>query len=246
MIGATMACDVAQALQDCLAGLDWPVVERSFHAQHEMVYLDKVLPTSLVDALVAEAAALKPWVARSVALWHRQGGSVSFYHLKRHAPLMLELYRSERMLDLVSRLAGKRLFRCHEQDPHSCALFLYTKKGDRVDMHYDGCFYPEGRIYTVLMPLVNRSRSPLVCDLYTKLQGRAVERVELDTAPGSLVIFKGGNVWHGVPPIGAGEERIVFSLEFLTDPSMSRARRLVANTDHAMKYFGFKSILQHR
>ena len=216
-----------------------------FQENHEFVFLPRALPPELIDALAAESRALAPWVARSMALWHRQGGSVSFHHVKEHAPLLLAMYRSEPFRAFVGRLAGKELLRCHPQDPHSCALFLYTKKGDRVDMHYDGCFYPEGRIYTVLLALVNRGSSRLVCDLHTQQRDRSVRRLELRTEPGTLVIFKGGNLWHGVPAIEEGDERTVFSLEYLTDPRMSRGMRLVANTDHAMKYFGLKSILQH-
>ena len=53
--------------------------------------------------------------------------------------------------------------------------------------------------------------------------------MELATAPGDLVIFNGDKLWHAVTPLGDQEERIVLTLEYVTNPDMGAFKRLYSN-----------------
>jgi hypothetical protein len=155
---------------------------------------------------------------------------------------MLAFYRSPAFMELVSSLVGRPMFHCPEDDPHACALFLYDKPGDRVGFHYDSCHYKKGMVYTVLVGLVSRSQSRLCCQLYKERKDREIVELKLETRPGSLVIFNGCSVYHGTTPLGPGEERVVFSMEFLLNQYMHPVRRLIANIDHAIRYFGASGV----
>ena len=61
-----------------------------------------------------------------VALLVREG-SVIFYALRNQAPAILSLYRSQAWLIFLSRLVDAPLMLCPEDDPHSCALYYYTR-----------------------------------------------------------------------------------------------------------------------
>jgi len=65
-------------------------------------------------------------VSCAVVLLVREG-SVSFYARLSQAPAILSLYRSPALLTFLSRLVDAPLMLCPEDDPHSCALYYYTR-----------------------------------------------------------------------------------------------------------------------
>ena len=133
---------------------------------------------------------------------------------------------------------GAPLLVCPEDDPHACALYYYTEPGDHIGYHYDTSYY-KGARYTVLLGLVDRSPScQLVCQLYKDDPARETREIRLSTEPGTLVVFNGDKLWHAVTPLAAGEERIVLTLEYVTDPNMGRFQRLFSNLKDAFAYFG--------
>ena len=83
----------------------------------------------------------------------------------------------------------------------------------------------------------------MIVDLHTK-DGKPVERRVLQTLPGTLVVFCGSKVWHGVTPLGAGERRIMLSMSYASNPSMPPWRRLYENVKDAVLYFGPTALLQ--
>ena len=66
------------------------------------------------------------------------------------------------------------------------------------------------------------------------------------TERGSMVIFNGDKVYHGVSPSREGERRVVFTMEYVTSREMGRAQRLFSNLKDAFAYFGIKSLFQSR
>lgn len=107
-----------------------------------------------------------------------------------------------------------------------------------MGFHYDTSYY-NGARYTVLMGLIQRSeRCRLVCHLYRDDPARETREIQLAYGPGSLVIFNGDKLWHAVTPLAAGEERVVLTMEYVTDTRMGPVKRLVSNMKDAIAYFG--------
>ena len=235
---------IEQTLSRALGGLDHAALRADYATYNELVWRERMLPPDLVAQLTREAVELKPSARRRHIPGYKKSGSVSYHQLAEAAPTIMSLYRDPSFIALFASLAGSPLVPCPDEDPHACALYYYTEPGDRIGFHYDSSHY-EGERYTVLVGLVNRSRSELVCHPYRKMSCAQLE-LRISTAPGTVVFFNGGNIWHSVSPVGEGEERIVLTLEYVTDPTMSAARRLLSNVKDAVTYFGFKEVWSRR
>jgi hypothetical protein len=218
-------------------------VREQYWAQDEFVYLERWLPASLVDRMLAEVERVRPAINRNYIPRHKKGGSVSFYTLLEQAPTIVELYRSPAFIAFLTGLTGQRLQACPPSDPHSCALYFYTEPGDHIGFHFDTSYY-RGARYTVLLGLIERSSSRLVCQLYKKDPSRTPVELQLATHPGTLILFNGDRLWHAVTPLGEAEERVSLTLEYVTDPSMHPVKRLVSNLKDAFAYFGFRAVFR--
>ena len=111
--------------------------------------------------------------------------------------------------------------------------------------HYDTSYY-KGARYTVLFGLVQESSSRLLCRLHTRQKGREAKDLSVLTTPGSMVIFNGDKVYHGVSPSREGDRRVVLTMEYVTSQEMGRAKRIFSNLKDAFAYFGVKSLWQAR
>lgn len=234
---------VADTVARALEGVDLDAVRRQYWEQNEFVYLERWLPASLVDRMLAEVDRVRPAINRNYIPRHKKGGSVSFYTLTEQAPTIVALYRAPAFIEFLAALTGRRLQVCPPRDPHSCALYFYTEPGDHIGFHFDTSYY-RGARYTVLLGLVERSSSQLVCQLFKNDPQRAPVELQLTTHPGTLILFNGDKLWHSVTPLGEGEERVSLTLEYVTDPSMHRAKRLFSNLKDAFAYFGFRAVFR--
>ncbi|HEX7127934.1 MAG TPA: 2OG-Fe(II) oxygenase, partial [Thermodesulfobacteriota bacterium] len=172
---------------------------------------------------------------------HKKGGSVSAYTLAREAPAIVALYHAPALVGFLSAVSGQPLRPCPESDPHACALYFYTEPGDHIGFHYDTSYY-RGARFTVLVGLIERSSSRLVCQPFKGDPTREPRELRLATEPGTLVFFNGDRLWHAVTPLGEGEERVSLTLEYVTDPTMSPVKRFVSNMKDAIAYFGFRTV----
>jgi hypothetical protein len=236
------AAAVTDGVARALARLDRKAVRGAYLRQNEFVHLPGCLPAPLIDALVAESQAVRPAIHRAYIPRHKKGGSVSAYTLVERAPAIQALYRAPALVEFLAAVTGRSLFACPPRDPHACALYFYTEPGDHIGFHYDTSYY-RGERFTVLVGLVERSSSRLVCQLYRDIPGRETVEVRLATDPGAVVIFNGDKLWHAITPLGEGEERVSLTLEYVTDPSMSPLRRVVSNLKDAIGYFGLRTVL---
>ena len=234
---------VTETVAQALASVDVEAVRRRYWEQNEFIHLDRWLPLPLVERLVAEVDRVRPAVNRNYIPRHKKGGSVSFYTLVEQAPTIVALYRSPAFMDFLAGLTGRRLQPCPPSDPHSCALYFYTEPGDHIGFHFDTSYY-RGARYTVLLGLIERSSSRLVCQLYKNDPQRAPVELQLATDPGTLILFNGDKLWHAVTPLGQGEERVSLTLEYVTDPSMHPVKRLFSNLKDAFAYFGFRAVFR--
>ena len=95
------------------------------------------------------------------------------------------------------------------------------------------------------MGLVQRSaHCRLICQLYKGDSTRAMQELQLAIPPGAMVIFNGNKLWHAIIPLEAGAERIVLTMEYVTNPAMSPFHRFVSNMKDAIAYFGFSAVLR--
>ncbi|MGH7274353.1 MAG: HalD/BesD family halogenase [Nitrospiria bacterium] len=240
-VGSKISEEVQQAIQ----AIDFNQVYKTYWDQNECIFLEQLLPQDVVERiLLPEVEQLRSDVHRNYIPGHKKGGSISFYTLIEKAPTFITLYRSPAFIDFMSRLVNARVMPCPENDPHACALYFYTEPGDHMGFHYDRSYY-KGARYTVLMGLVQRSEHcRLVCQLYKDDPKRQIREIQLETTPGSMVIFNGNRLWHAITPLGEGEERIVLTMEYVTNPEMGPLKRFISNTKDAIAYFGFSALLR--
>src|SRR5262249_34658948 len=118
----------------------------------------------------------------------------------------------------------------------------YTEPGDHIGFHFDTSYY-KGSRYTVLVGLIERSSSRLVCQLFKDdPSGRPIVERRLATHPGTLVAFNGDKLWHAITPLGESEERVTPPLESGTAPSMTPSNRLFPNHKASFASWGHKPV----
>jgi hypothetical protein len=230
-----------QQIASAVAALDMDAVRATWERQNQFIALERWLPPSLIASMLAEVERVRPAVHRNYIPRHKKGGSVSAFTLAEQAPAITSLYRSPSFLDFLRRLTRQPLGICPPRDPHACALYFYTEPGDHIGFHFDTSYY-RGARYTVLVGLIERSSSRLVCDPYKKIAGHAPMELRLATEPGTVVIFDGDRLWHAITPLGEGEERVSLSLEYVTDQGMHPLKRVFSDLKDAVAYFGFRSV----
>jgi hypothetical protein len=238
---------VSESVDQAVAALDFDRLQEEYWRQNEFLFLPGFLPRDLVESsLVPQAQRLRSDLNRNYIPGHKKGGSVSYYSVIEKGPLFLELYRSASFRSFLNRLTKAELSLCPDSDPHSCALYYYTEPGDHIGFHYDTSYY-NGARYTILLGLLDQSRQcRLVCDLYKDVPGKQPIHLELATAPGDMVIFNGDKLWHAVTPLGEQEERIVLTMEYVTDPDMGTFKRLYSNLKDSFAYFGLRTVFRRR
>ena len=233
---------VTQELEHAIARNPNEIVSKTYWEQGEFFSIEKFFPQEVIDQFMAEVEIVRPKLNRNYLPTHKKGGSVSHYLLRESAPSILAFYRSSAFIEWLSKIAGAPLLLCPDEDPHACALYFYTEAGDHIGWHYDTSYY-KGARYTVLLGLVDRSTSRLECRLHTKEPNREVKELSLTTDPGLLIFFNGDKLHHAVTPSAEGEERIVLTLEYVTDPTMSLGNRWYSNLKDAFAYFGLPALI---
>src|SRR6185503_6319698 len=237
----SMVRSLGEAVDDAVKQLDFDRLSREYWDQNEFLVIPQFLARSVVEEhLVPQAQGVKSQLNRNFIPGHKKGGSVSYYTVIEKAPRFLDLYRSSAFIEFLSRLVQAKLSLCPENDPHSCALYYYTEPGDHIGFHYDTSYY-KGARYTVLVGLVERSSSRLVCQLHRNDPARPMQELAVSTEPGTLVLFNGDKLWHAITPLGEREERVSLTLEYVTDPAMTPLKRLFSNLKDAFAYFGVRN-----
>ncbi len=235
----------AAEIDAALDRLDLAALAREYWAQDEFLEIPRFLPPVAVGALLDDVRRLEPGLNRTYIPRHKKGGSVSHYAIADEGPALLAFYHSERFRRFLSGLVRADLKLSPEDDPHACALYFYTEAGDHMGLHYDTSYY-RGARYTVLVGLVQDSSSRLQCRLHTRQPGRAPVDLAVATEPGSLIIFNGDKVYHGVSPSRESERRVVYTMEYVTSQEMGRVQRLFSNLKDAFTYFGIRALLRGR
>lgn len=233
----SVADDVARALET----IDWTAARETYWRQNEFLVLERLFPDALVAQWVGDVERVRPAINRNYIPRHKKGGSVSHHTLRADAPAILALYHAPAFVEFLRAITGREAAACPERDPHACALYFYTEPGDHIGFHYDTSYY-KGTRYTVLVGLIERSSSRLVCQLYRNDPARAMEEQRRATHPGTLVLFNGDKLWHSITPLGEDEERVSLTLEYVTDSGMHPLKRVFSDLKDAFAYFGIRQV----
>ncbi|OKH55952.1 2OG-Fe(II) oxygenase [Calothrix sp. HK-06] len=211
-------------------------IKEDFQSQNEFVVIENFLSESALNIFINVFPLLETSINRNYIPGYKKGGSVSKYSLDSLAPVFGEFYQSPVLFDFLNNITEEKLIVCPDSDPHSYALYYYTEPGDHIQYHYDTSYY-QGKRYTALLGLVDTSSSKLEYRLYgeTNIQSLKIK-------PGTLVLFNGDKLYHRVTPLGRNEQRIVLTLEYLTDARMGSFKRFVSNMKDAIAYFGFGQV----
>jgi hypothetical protein len=236
---ASVADDVARAL----ARVDLSRARETYGQQGEFLVLERLFPESLVRSWLDDVARVRPSVHRNYIPRHKKGGSVSHHTLRAEAPSILALYHAPAFVEFVRAITGREAAPCPTRDPHACALYFYTEPGDHIGFHYDTSYY-RGARYTVLVGLIERSSSRLVCQLHRRDPSRTPVDRSYATDPGTVVLFNGDTLWHAITPLGEGEERVSLTLEYVTDPGMHPLKRVFSDLKDAFAYFGLRQVFR--
>jgi hypothetical protein len=86
----------------------------------------------------------------------------------------------------------------------------------------------------------------LVCQLYKDDPAREHIDLQLATHPGTMVIFNGDKLWHAVTPLEPGAERIILTMEYVTNRQMGAFKRFISNMKDAIAYFGVSALWRSR
>jgi hypothetical protein len=218
-----------------LGAIDLPAARERFLADGEFIVFERLVPTAITERALAEverARATRSWLPNIRSAQH-----VGWRALQRIAPLTSAIYRSPVFLDWMSALVGRPMLLKDPADDHACATYEYDRTGDHMKHHYDTCGCDENASYSQLLSLFDRSSQRVLVDLHTK-DRKLIEHREIQTPAGTLVVFCGSKVWHGVSTLGPGERRVILSMSYASDPSMPPWRRLYENVKDAVLYFG--------
>lgn len=228
---------IERSLRSAAARLAEPQVEAEYWKHDELIVVDDFLDARLARQMREAAVSAVAATRRKAIPGYKRAGAISAYAIARHAPQLAALYRSPVLIDALSRLADVPLLPCPRWDAHAVALYVYTQPGDRVGFHYDRSWY-RGARYTALIGLQNDSTSELVCRVHRGARHRAEKELRVATDPGTLVFFQGDKCYHAVSPLGAGETRIVLSLQYVTSTEIGPVARVVSDLKDALTYFG--------
>jgi hypothetical protein len=215
-------------------------VREEFRTSGEFLHLPDFLDSGILANLQDELPSLREEVHRNRIPGHKQGGSISAHRLAERSPAFGALYRSSTMLNFVRSLTSAELAPCPPDDPHAYALYYYTRPGDFIGWHRDTSHY-RGARYTGLIGLVDQSS----CRLEYRRPGEETVR-STPLRPGALVFFNGNSLYHRVTPAAAGDERIVLTLEYVTDGRMYPWLRLHTRLKDAFGYFGLREVFGRR
>ena len=223
-----------------------PALEREYWEQDEFLFIPRFLPPAAVGALLDDVRRLEPGLNRNYIPRHKKGGSVSHYAIADEGPALLAFYRSERFRRFLERArAGRSQALPGRGSPCLRALLLHRARATTWAI-------------TTTRPTTGARATPCSSgSCRTPRAGSsagctrdspAARRVDLAVAtePGSLVIFNGDKVYHGVSRLEEGERRVVYTMEYVTSQEMGRVQRLYSNLKDAFAYFGIRALLRGR
>lgn len=218
-----LAAERKKTIQENLPKLQRPDSGREVHAEFErerIIQVEDFLAPETLERMFRECDAARDLIEPNYVPGHKQGGTISYESIHEKLPSLLGFYHSPEVQQWASDVIGEKVTATGDHDQSSCSVLFYRNAGDHIEWHYDHNFY-EGRHFTMLVSIVNRgdaegglSKSELE---YKPLSGG---EQPCPTPANSLVLFEGNQIVHRATPLGEGEERIIFSMTYCTNPQL--------------------------
>ena len=153
----------------------------------------------------------------------RAGRTVLSHSIVQLLPSVVRWY--ERLSGEMSDILGVPVQPTSLSLPTSCSLVIYDRAGDGIEWHYDVNYFT-GRFFTLLVPVTSEP----TCTRFAYRDAFGGERsVDLQSAEyaGRSIAFEGDDVYHMATPLCAAQRRVVLSLQFSTDPSLTTWNRFM-------------------
>src|SRR5437773_10961040 len=131
----------ADEIERALARLDIAAVKRTYWEQNEFFDLERWVPASIIERMVAEVERVRPAVHRNYIARHKKGGSVSYYTLVEQAPTILAFYRAPAFIRFLADVTCQPLHPCPASAPHSSALSFYTAPASPLARRFAPSYY---------------------------------------------------------------------------------------------------------
>jgi hypothetical protein len=217
-----------------------------FAAGGKLLVIEDFLHEEILDSALGEVKRLRHGMNRNYVPHQKKGGAVSRHAIDQNAEMIARLYRSQPLREFLEKISGAHLLDCLPTDPHTYALYFYTEPGDHISWHYDTSFY-KGRRFTLLFGMIENESCVFECETNRRDDSKETESRAYSVKPGSLVFFDGDGLWHRVTKMAEGDnERVVITMEFVTNQSMHPWRRLVSNVKDAVAYFGLREVFARK
>jgi hypothetical protein len=195
-------------------------------AADAVVRIDEFVSPFTLTALRDEALSLIPRMEHTCIPHHKQGNTLSYESIMRHAPHCRAFYHNPSVQQWISGVTGLPIHPTPVQDQSSLSVLCYKDDGDHINWHYDHNFY-RGRHFTVLLSLVNRSQQGGLSSSRLERQLPDGRVQTIDTSENTLVVFEGVRVRHRATPSAAGDLRVILSMTYCADPRISTTRELL-------------------
>lgn len=125
--------------------------------------------------------------------------------------------------ETISKIIGENVFITSPDLPTTCAILIYEQDGDFINWHYDVNYF-NGRFFTLIIPctFTDACTEFLYYDKHNELQS-------LKNVRGKSILFEGDKVFHMATKFcdRGGQKRIVISVQFSTDPTISWFNRIL-------------------
>jgi hypothetical protein len=215
-----------------------------FETSGRIILRSNWLTPGLLQTLKQELAQCEHLAHRNFVPGFKKGAAVSWFDIQKTATATAALYNSPELTQWVSSVVGESVQLCPPSDPHACAYYIYSEPGDHIGYHYDTSHY-RGKRFTLLVGIEDQSSCLLKCELNRKSKlGKPVEKRDIKIEPGMAVLFDGDAIYHAVTPLQENERRVILTLEFVTDPSMSALGRFITKIKDGVGYFGLKAVFR--
>lgn len=155
--------------------------------------------------------------------------------VKNSTPLVYGYYTSERVVRMLSEVAGCRLHPVPTHKTVDQAIQIYSEPGDGTNWHHDRSIFNGGRAFTFLTVIHNTSDQQLT--VWTEKYG--IEKIRWSV--GKAVLIEKFKTYHSVTALGHGE-RILLTLTYSEKPYSPSLLRPVEYFMNKTKNYGYLGV----
>jgi hypothetical protein len=177
--------------------------------------IDKMLNNKSIQKRVSIQSYVE--TIANCALPNKDGVTISTQNIINNSSHLIDFYCKE-LCDIVSIKIGIKLYPTDLNLPTSCAILIYEKENDWINWHYDYNYY-NGRFFTLLIPITHHR----TCTKFQFKNGNDIIDIDLiDKA----ICFEGNFLYHRASKLCNNQKRVILSLQFVTDNTMSSINKL--------------------